>query len=81
MHVEIRFRPTEAVLCREVLVFRCSHLSVVSLCLDVFLLARFPLPPYLRRILLAAPALLETVGSLAEFDVSLILKQRLATCS
>lgn len=33
-------------------------------CVDVFLLARFPYPQYLRRILLAAPALLETVGSL-----------------
>jgi hypothetical protein len=33
-------------------------------CVDVFLLARFRYSQYLRRILLAAPALLETVGSL-----------------
>jgi hypothetical protein len=33
-------------------------------CVDVFLLARFRYSQHLRRILLAAPALLETVGSL-----------------
>ena len=50
-------------------------------CVDVFLLARFRYSQYLRRILLAAPALLETVGFSREFDVSLILKQRFAACS
>ena len=33
-------------------------------CVDVFFLARFWYPQCLRRILLAASALLETVGSL-----------------
>jgi hypothetical protein len=59
MHVEIRFRLTEAALIYLVRFRLPMFPSLRSLsCVDVFLLARFRYPQYLRRILLAAPALL-----------------------